>query len=218
MSGYLRRLIANAKRLNGSVHPEVGSIYSSTRAEEPLAISDNEEIVSGRRPERLEMRVQERQPFLLAKDLVASPASSSADMRFSRREEETPASGGPRFFRQGSREERPFQVADEFEKQAPAAPLRNKADAYEPLVEGTEITVSKHASVSSNLSLTANPPKTEAKNVSERSREAERQPDEIQIHIGRIEVTAAPPPVSRPHSRPTRKTLSLDDYLKRGRS
>jgi len=44
---------------------------------------------------------------------------------------------------------------------------------------------------------------------------AERQPDEIQIHIGRIEVTAVPPPVAAPAARPVRKSQSLDDYLKR---
>lgn len=40
--------------------------------------------------------------------------------------------------------------------------------------------------------------------------------DEIQIHIGRIEVTAAPPPPVPP-ARPVRKSLNLDEYLKRGR-
>jgi hypothetical protein len=45
---------------------------------------------------------------------------------------------------------------------------------------------------------------------------APREPDEIQIHIGRIEVTAAPPPVLRPAAQKTqRKAPSLDDYLRR---
>jgi hypothetical protein len=48
-------------------------------------------------------------------------------------------------------------------------------------------------------------------------REPEREPDEIQIHIGRIEVTAAPPAAVRPAPKPERKALSLDDYLKRKR-
>jgi hypothetical protein len=45
-------------------------------------------------------------------------------------------------------------------------------------------------------------------------KQPEREPDEIQIHIGQIEVTAVPPPQAPPVARPERKTVSLDDYLK----
>jgi hypothetical protein len=41
------------------------------------------------------------------------------------------------------------------------------------------------------------------------------EPDEIQIHIGRIEVTAVPPPAPPPASRPTSRSVSLDEYLRR---
>ena len=44
---------------------------------------------------------------------------------------------------------------------------------------------------------------------------ASREPDEIQIHIGRIEVVAAQPPAPRPAPKPQRKAPSLDDYLRR---
>jgi hypothetical protein len=45
---------------------------------------------------------------------------------------------------------------------------------------------------------------------------AERQGDEIQIHIGRIEVIAMPPAAPRPVAMPARKTQTLDEYLRRG--
>jgi hypothetical protein len=46
------------------------------------------------------------------------------------------------------------------------------------------------------------------------------QPEDIQIHIGRIEVIAVPPPVARPAPAPARRGQSLDEYLSRsnGRS
>jgi hypothetical protein len=42
--------------------------------------------------------------------------------------------------------------------------------------------------------------------------------DEIQIHIGRIEVTAVSPPVATPTPKRAAKGPSLQEYLKRGRS
>jgi hypothetical protein len=42
------------------------------------------------------------------------------------------------------------------------------------------------------------------------------EPDEIHIHIGRIEVAAIAAPAPRPTSAPPRKTLNLDEYLRRG--
>lgn len=41
--------------------------------------------------------------------------------------------------------------------------------------------------------------------------------DEIEIHIGRIEVTAVPPPPPARPAPPARKTLDLGEYLKRSR-
>jgi len=47
------------------------------------------------------------------------------------------------------------------------------------------------------------------------SERAQREPDEVHIHIGRIEVTAAPP-APRPVAVPAaRKAMSLDEYLAR---
>jgi hypothetical protein len=43
---------------------------------------------------------------------------------------------------------------------------------------------------------------------------AQRDPDEIQIHIGRIEVTAIQPPAPRA-PKPSDKAISLDAYLER---
>ena len=47
--------------------------------------------------------------------------------------------------------------------------------------------------------------------------ESKPEPDEIQIHIGRIEVTVVPPVPVRPVASQVRKSLKLDEYLRRGR-
>lgn len=39
------------------------------------------------------------------------------------------------------------------------------------------------------------------------------QPEDIQIHIGRIEVIAMPPPAARPAAAQVRRGQSLDEYL-----
>jgi hypothetical protein len=53
--------------------------------------------------------------------------------------------------------------------------------------------------------------------ISRRESSVRSQPDEVQIHIGRIEVTAPPPPAAPAIRKPDRKTLSLSEYLNRGR-
>ena len=48
-----------------------------------------------------------------------------------------------------------------------------------------------------------------------RRRPSGPEPGDIQIHIGRIEVLAAPPAAPRPLAAPVRHAMSLDEYLKR---
>jgi hypothetical protein len=55
------------------------------------------------------------------------------------------------------------------------------------------------------------------RNFARPARSSQREADDIQIHIGRIEVTAMAPAPERPAAAPRRKSPSLDDYLKRGR-
>jgi hypothetical protein len=83
---------------------------------------------------------------------------------------------------------------------------------YRPLVRAS-------ATVSNPLSL---PHQAEARAAGNPSAEVSgrpspaREPDEIHIHIGRIEVAAISQPAPRPAAPPARKSLDLSDYLKRG--
>lgn len=65
---------------------------------------------------------------------------------------------------------------------------------------------------------------TPAASLNERTRQVDssrriappvREPDQIEIHIGRIEVTAVPQLQARPAAPAPRKSLNLDEYLKR---
>jgi len=49
----------------------------------------------------------------------------------------------------------------------------------------------------------------------ERQAAEQRQAEDVQIHIGRIEVVAVPQSAPRPVVTPVRKALSLDEYLRR---
>ena len=79
-----------------------------------------------------------------------------------------------------------------------------------------ELTRSHHQTLrESEGPLSVNRARKMTPNYAPQSASPAREPDEIQIHIGRIEVTAVPPPVARPVAPPTRKGPSLDEYLSR---
>ncbi len=87
---------------------------------------------------------------------------------------------------------------------------------YRPLVpEGLHPAEAALAHASSPLSPARG--KIERTGPARHSAPVERSADDIQIHIGRIEVTAVPPAPTRPAVQPVRKSLRLDEYLRRGR-
>jgi hypothetical protein len=59
------------------------------------------------------------------------------------------------------------------------------------------------------------PPAGEARDDPRQSRQPAREADDIHIHIGRIEVTAAAPAPARAAAAQPRKSPSLDEFLKR---
>jgi hypothetical protein len=107
---------------------------------------------------------------------------------------------------------------------SPEPDSANSIDRYVPLL--TEKGDPKETSISAREAAKRTESPLAAPALPSRAREAERtlpsraampqrEPDEIRIHIGRIEVTAAPPAPAPARVAPARKTLSLDDYLKR---
>lgn len=84
---------------------------------------------------------------------------------------------------------------------------------YTPLIkEALREAASPQAALSQMISARRNEVNQGA---ARREAHATSEPDEIHIHIGRIEVTALPPPPVRPAAPPPRKSTSLHDYLNR---
>lgn len=191
------RLAASARSPQTSIRPLVNPLFGRTAfPAEPLEIS-TEEILSP--PERITLNVRKprvgdaQRPGTLAPHPAALPKEASAksvqEEVIRDKEITREVNRGPAGLRDPLR--------DEIQR-APEARLGSiAASPHQPLMH--EDVRSRYAATPS----AGNP---------------NREPDEINIHIGRIEVTAVPPPAAspRPLSK-ARKSVSLDEYLKRGR-
>jgi hypothetical protein len=237
MSGYLRRLAASARNPGRAIHPIVGSFYAPPKPESaPLAIEElavaadqrlQPPVVSIDPAQRWEAPVVNIEPArrpepanpdkadLLLPSVRPSVNPLRADAEATTLETEPaitavlPAARShkpaARLEQLGERTDRPSRLPEQA-----AAQRVFPVDAYQPLVESHH----RHADAPPGFAAPArneNAPHGKPRQVSMPA----HQPDEIQIHIGRIEVTAVPPP-SRPQTNSPRKSISLDEYLKRG--
>jgi hypothetical protein len=215
MSGYLRRLAATARNPRFSIRPVVGSLFSGQ------SIDSTPESVESE--ERTEIYLPRTPPL---QGEIISRSAGGPDPGVSEIGPPRLATFGESALQSGAKSdpsERPPAQRQTTLEEAAAPDADTKTERpfirreYLPLIlekiDGDDL---KRGSVQ-------NPPVAPTRTGNGRrdphrlSEIVERQPDEIQIHIGRIEVTALPPPVSRLPAKPAPKSLSLDDYLKRGR-
>ncbi|HEX9200064.1 MAG TPA: hypothetical protein VF865_10935 [Acidobacteriaceae bacterium] len=229
MKNFLQRLSATAVTPRENVHPFVGSIFPATRqgplaevtphhedfdlhefrqrpaTSETLNLADAASAQQISPPARNRMRsltapIEESESFrpLLSRE-EAVPSAISTHAGFSTRER---------------------RFDDSQTGQGVNEPPEK--DAVERLVfEGlslpemrSELARSLQARNDNARPFTGNQERRTLATVAPRAGATVREPDEIQIHIGRIEVTAVPQ-ATRPAPPPVRKALSLDDYLKR---
>jgi hypothetical protein len=196
MSGYLQRLASSARNPDGGIHPLVGSLYSAPQTEtapaEPLA----ETRPSGSGAEPLAQPPVEPPPERVFAPLIEEPAGRPVT-----------ASQYPFFYRpaDGSLTVDTEPPASR-SSTGPVVELRRSASGLEPPVRPRQ----------SRSGVTAQNPRSPKPALQPRAAPP-REPDDIHIHIGRIEVAAVPAPAPRPAAPQPRKSLNLAEYLKRGR-
>jgi hypothetical protein len=106
------------------------------------------------------------------------------------------------------------QATPEFDRQQRLGPS-DVPPSYRPLVrveDSAAVAPTQHLQPYQSEAGAAKKPSAE---VSRRPASPPHEPDEIHIHIGRIEVAAISPPAPRPAAPPARKSLDLSEYLKR---
>jgi len=221
VSGYLERIVSNVLNPvgSGAIHPVLGSIYSRTTPEKmegprfgqdsascpqevkpsgvappfaPVAHAEVRQEISGVVPFARHRLMPEKQASL-DPTTVSPPRASVTDRRL---QEATESSGRAEAINtvEAILPERETEIIDR---------------AYKPLVAGDFQRPSQQEVLRDRLS-----PALDGDRKVSPPRDPERE--EIQIHIGRIEVTAVPQAPARLTDRPARKSLNLDEYLKRG--
>jgi hypothetical protein len=211
MSGYLQRLVQTAAKPVQSVHPFVGSIFASSHDDQQRGI-ESEEFAAARpainRPASPTLPPQTvaqqnaqsggvplREYHPIAPVSVVTPLQTESEAALIFQQE------------QFAQWPRPSANTEETEVERLSSPVTPQTEFHplmsqEPFVAEPDLT---HAPFQA---------KTRASGDNRRSVAGERTNDDIQIHIGRIEVTAVHPPAPSTAKTPDRGP-SLDAYLNR---
>lgn len=221
MSGYLQRLVRSVTQPAETVHPVVGSMFSaSQRVTEQEMRPANEDILSRSSSAEQQSESTASQP---KRALEADYASILLPPHPQAAAERKPVSPEERFSFQ------PLMPTPPSED-SPTTNRTQDRNAVERITQSTEPTEKFSPSSAAALparsklspvsSQTLNPvggiPTRQTRSSFDRVEHRTAQaPEEIQIHIGRIEVTAVQQAPARAPLKPARKRESLDDYLRR---
>ena len=222
MSGYLQRLVHTGAGRGDSVRPHTGSIFSQ-RAEErraPLQGWEETEHVSLAQPPHPRAMEPEREPPEPHRGVTPRsehapllPRSVASDRRMATEappvlhavdigSPDDPLDDGSS--QQVAEQERRHDTAEAgVHLTVPARASGRAGDPFRPVMKPTRM---------SDAVISAAGPRDRAR--PHHGVPAVQQPDDIQIHIGRIEVVAVPPPAPRAPKTADR-SLSLDTYLSR---
>ncbi len=203
MSGFLHRLAGAVLRPQQRIHPLVGSLYAGHHLEPEIGdeVNDVKSLQSSRLVPR-EVSPHE------------TPAASNSSLTREQNENRVPA-----------QEERPeaavVDVKNRRTKAASQTHPEHSADSestaetqsYTPLLTASIVPRTSETSVA--LVDRTVLPSVSPGPIIYAARSERPEPDEIQIHIGRIEVTAVPQTQPSTPARAARKAPTLDEYLRR---
>ena len=225
MKGYLQRMAASAVRPQSGIHPLVGSIYAGRAfADAPRDAT----AVAGLHEE--ERWTTSRQPVGEQRDAGIEPDASllleSATSEVAQRGSEPPANAAARGEGRIDAQRAPFRpllAAAEAESDE-SSRYDSAADGERQTLSGDGLEREDSAPESgfgallpreSRSPLSVSGVRRAKSEAFQHSAPAEREPDRVEIHIGRIEVTAVPQEAPRPAPTRPRKSLDLGEYLKR---
>ncbi len=218
MSRYLQRIAASVLNPDSAIHPIVRPIFAASWREDSLDMPAVEESILVTDPRPQARQTPGYQPV--------APAAGAQQRAAATTSGETPSVGAAKAAsaalvpslapnaRSESLAAPEAKAADQANRQAPA-PTRtvepepaSTRHGYVPLVRGN-FSPQKPADPVPVPSRFPNPQRRESLPPS-------RSGDEVEIHIGRIEITATHPQVSRGVApKPVRYAQSLDEYLNR---
>ena len=236
MRGYLQRLALGVMRPERTIHPMVGSVFSPQHQPEMSeALPRESSIFASSQPRSDAKHSQEEgERRFFTGEQKSGAASEAMEPNRLRAPEPiyTPLIPNVEAI-QGKQTEDFPRPAEKISSSHPgekstleALPERNAhpgeqtkelvvTHVYAPKVSESTVHSTLKAPAQKMDPFAATPRRAPRENSSRRSATPSGQPDEIQIHIGRIEVTAVQQAPVPPAVKPTRKGLSLDEYLQR---
>jgi hypothetical protein len=225
MSNFLQRVAATVIQPKANLQPMLGSIFAPATfysPAEPFTPEISMQTVAPRRhePTRFDGFNQAftRHAFETADRLFPATPQEDFSSAHSNRSPTADQPFLPAFSNttdpRDSTNAHPSVEDSAFESLKPAANQTASSDAYQPLIAATHLPPPRLQPMDSLSNPAA--ARTSASEAARRFQPAQREADEIHIHIGRIEVAAIAQPVPRPAAAAARRSLNLDEYLRRG--
>jgi hypothetical protein len=215
MSSFLQRLVSSAIRPTASVHPVIAPLFSTPQHETASQDFEQQTSVAGAPGTFTRFETNREPPTREAYEEAIVPGSipMTKTARLGRDEDHA-----LRYRSQSSAMD--SEVQGRLEQNSLHLPTVETPEVaasqpdYSPLLPEIASPGSLHG-LDSPMPSVAPQTHRDAPAKLPNTVPDRREPDEIQITIGRIEVTAVPQSPARPAPKPGRKSLSLDEYLRR---
>jgi hypothetical protein len=223
MSNFLQRVAATVIQPKAKLQPMLGSIFAPATfysPAEPFAPEISLQTVAPRHPEPMSSPRFEGPSHASKVGDQLFPATPQEDFSPAHLKRSPTADQPllPTFSNttepRGPTHAHPSVEDSTFESSKPTANQQSAPTPYQPLIAASQQPPPRLQPLDSLSNPAA--ARNSASEAARRFQPAQREADEIHIHIGRIEVAAIAQPASRPAAAAARRSLNLDEYLRRG--